>query len=83
MPALISPTQPLAGILFHWSRDMTFFVPFAPQNVNYKTANMTKNNLKTLRSVGPSGLPRAALEKFRVGQFWLNSTQNHKSQEKS
>ena len=26
---------------------------------------MTKKNLKTLRSVGPSGLPRAALDNFR------------------
>ena len=38
------------------------FVVWIP-NVNYNLANMTKNILKTLCSVGPSGLPRAALDK--------------------
>ena len=41
------------------------FVVWVP-NVNYNLANMTKKNLKTLCSVGPSGLPRAALEKIDV-----------------
>ena len=30
---------------------------------------MTKKNLKTLRSVGPSGLPRAASEKCLISLF--------------
>ena len=38
------------------------FVVFVP-NVNYNLANMTKKILKMLCSVGPSGLPRAALDK--------------------
>ena len=45
-----------------------------------KLANFPKKNLKTLRSVGPSGLPRAALEKFFkvpikiwVAGYWKNT----------
>ena len=37
-----------------------------------KLANFPKKNLKTLRSVGPSGLPRAALEKKIRENFFQN-----------
>ena len=40
------------------------FCPFPIETYALKLANIPKKKLKTLRSVGPSGLPRAALENF-------------------
>ena len=42
------------------------------QDLDFKISQLSKKNLKTLRSVGPSVLPRAALDYLRARQTLSN-----------